>query len=393
MCPRFESRWYHSKGRTLVWPFSLLNFGLQILSVNSSLPSWLLVLRNADPDRVLWVHEEACSQDLLREYFMNLENAVACPVVQVPMRGGERLKTWDAVNELLRLFQGHGLTRSSVVVTTGGGAMSDALGFAASIWKRGMRTLHVPTTPLAAVDAAWGGKTGINWGGSKNQMGTFVEPLAVHIDARWMQTLGERDFHAGLAEAAKHALLDNAAMRSFQAPLPVWPCTGVEEHNAWTSWLEASAGVKKRIVELDPHEHGVRTTLNLGHTVAHALEASTATIQCAWLHGEAVALGLHFALHEALNPVMGAGDAMSAEDTEHAQWMGQWLKEWIPLPEGPWPDAASLWTFMTEDKKNVGDEVRDMAWRGVGKVVGPVSWKRDTFEATWETFVRSWNDS
>ena len=117
-----------------------------------------------------------------------MENAVACPVVQVPMRGGERLKTWDAVNELLRLFQGHGLTRSSVVVTTGGGAMSDALGFAASIWRRGMRTLHVPTTPLAAVDAAWGGKTGINWEGSGNQVGTFAEPLAVHIDARWMQT-------------------------------------------------------------------------------------------------------------------------------------------------------------------------------------------------------------
>ena len=84
---------------------------------------------------------------------------------------------------------------------------------------------------------------------------------------------------------------------------------------------------------------------------------------------------------------------MSAEDIKHAQWMEQWLKEWIPLPKGPWPDAASLWTFMTEDKKNIGDEVRDMAWRGVGKVVGPVSWKRDTFEATWETFVRSWNDS
>ncbi len=353
--------------------------------------NWLDILRRAEPDRVVWIHERDLQEELLQEYREALGATCGRLAGECSLAGGESLKTWEHIDRLLMHFREWGVTRATVVVTTGGGALSDAVGFAAAIWKRGVRLIHIPTTPLAAVDAAWGGKTGINWGGSKNQLGTFAPPLVVHVDARWMHTLPSRQFHAGIAEVAKHALLDPKAFEMCSTKLPPWP-TSAEGHLAWTQFLEQSARVKQNVVQEDPEERGVRCILNLGHTVAHAIEAFTASSSESWLHGEAVAVGLHFALFE-MTQLALSEHPKGAQAEVQATQMAQWLKEYVPVPK-TWPFGAhDLWAHMVHDKKNVANEVRDVAWRGVGEVVWPVHWKKDSFEATWSAFVRSWNSA
>ena len=356
-----------------------------------SQPNWLDVLRRAEPDRVVWIHERDLQEELLQECREGLHATCGSLAGECSLAGGESLKTWEQIDRLLMHFRDWGVTRTSVVVTTGGGALSDAVGFAAAIWKRGVRLIHIPTTPLAAVDAAWGGKTGINWGGSKNQLGTIAPPLAVHVDARWMHTLPSREFRAGLAEVAKHALLDATAFAACSNNLPPWP-TSEKGHLVWTQLLKQSAQVKQRVVQDDPEEHGVRCVLNLGHTVAHAIEAFTASSPEPWLHGEAVAVGLHFALFEMTQLALSERPQESQAEGQAVQ-MVRWLQDNVPVPT-TWPfEAHELWAHMVHDKKNVANEVRDVAWRGVGEVVWPVHWKKESFEATWNAFVRSWNNA
>ena len=354
--------------------------------------AWRDALRNVQPDGVAWIREESLETALVSEYRDALRSLGIQVMLETEFTGGEALKTWNLLPPLLAMFQSSGLTRRSVVITTGGGALSDFVGFAASIWKRGMQVAHIPTTTLAAVDAAWGGKTGVNWGEIKNQVGSFHPPVFVHLDSRWMKTLPQREFQAGLAEAAKHAMIDPQVNLS---PTPSFAdlIQGLDSSvNAWNVWLSESAAVKTHIVAQDPHEEGMRIVLNLGHTVGHALESACLSTSTPILHGEAVALGLAFAMWEAEHTALH-DEPLSKDAKQEADACRVWLNEHIPTPLSTLPEAEVLWPFMVQDKKNFGDEVRDVAWRGTGHLVWPVSWKKATFEATWNGFVRFWNES
>ena len=340
----------------------------------------LAQLLPADADRVLWVRESGLAPEVLAEYAGALDGACPGRWDVLELEGGETLKRWDAMPQLFDAFQAHSLTRSSLVLTCGGGALSDAVGLAAALWKRGLRVAHMPTTTLAMVDAAWGGKTGINWRGSKNQLGTFTLPEFVHLDARWLATLPDRERRAGLAEVAKHAMLH---AHLGQAHLEDWPSwdTSLDALEAWTAKLERSAQSKMSVVDADLHERGARAQLNLGHTVGHAVEAQFAATDHPWLHGEAVALGLRFVLFQAMDRA-----------AEACLFLDRWLATHVPLPDTPlaqWPDAKALWSHMTHDKKNVADQVVDVAWHGWGQAEWPVMLEKSAFEATWARFVRS----
>jgi 3-dehydroquinate synthase len=139
------------------------------------------------------------------------------------------------------------------------------------------------------------------------------------------------------------------------------------------------------VVEADLHERDARAQLNLGHTVGHAIEAHFATTVHPWLHGEAVALGLRFVLFQAKDHA-----------PEACMFLDNWLGAHVPLPATPlaqWPDAGVLWARMTHDKKNVADQVVDVAWLGWGKAEWPVMLEKSTFEATWVRFVRSFEEA
>ncbi|WP_375416649.1 3-dehydroquinate synthase [uncultured Hymenobacter sp.] len=176
--------------------------------------------------------------------------------------------------------------RYAVLVNLGGGVVTDLGGFCAAIYKRGLRFMQVPTTLLAQVDAAVGGKTGIDFQGFKNQLGVFQTPAGVFIEPRFLETLDVRQLKSGYAEVIKHNLVADADAFHEQRR------TGIVVDD-WTPTIAHAVALKQRIVAQDPYETGPRKLLNFGHTVGHALESYLLTQPGREiLHGEAVAAGL-----------------------------------------------------------------------------------------------------
>ena len=189
---------------------------------------------------------------------------------------GEEAKCLESVEELCRRFSRWGLTRRDVVVTVGGGVVTDTAGFAAAVYHRGVRVVHVPTTLLGQVDAAIGGKTGVNLPEGKNLVGAFWQPSAVLCDTEVLATLPPREYTSGLGEMAKYHFLTGTDMAGLPLDERVAECVRI----------------KAELVVRDATEHGERALLNYGHTLAHALETAG---DYDLRHGEAVAIGLVFA--------------------------------------------------------------------------------------------------
>lgn len=189
---------------------------------------------------------------------------------------GEEAKNFQSVEQLCRGFTRWGMTRSDAVVCVGGGVVTDVGGFAAAIYHRGISVLHVPTTLLGQVDAAIGGKTGVNLPEGKNLVGAFWQPKAVLCDTETLETLPPREHRSGLGEMAKYAFLGVDDLRDM----------------ALEDAVAACVGCKAEVVAGDERESGRRALLNYGHTLAHAIET---TGRYDLRHGEAVAVGLVFA--------------------------------------------------------------------------------------------------
>jgi 3-dehydroquinate synthase len=203
------------------------------------------------------------------------------------MEDGEDAKTLETVEALTRSFAQWGLLRGDAVVAFGGGVVGDTAGFAASVYYRGVDVVQVPTTLLAMVDAAIGGKTGVNLPEGKNLVGGFHQPLAVLADPAVLATLPDREYRCGLGEIAKYALMEDDFVTPVAAQLVA------RDPETLRTVVARCAAIKARYVAADELERsGTRAVLNYGHTLAHALETATGH---ALLHGEAVAIGLVFA--------------------------------------------------------------------------------------------------
>ncbi len=204
---------------------------------------------------------------------------------RIVIPSGEQNKTLDVScliwNELNRLNAG----RSSLLINIGGGMVSDIGGFAASVFKRGMDFINIPTTLLSMTDACYGGKTGIDFNGLKNNLGTFQEPLAIYIHPIFLQTVPDRILKSGLAESVKHALLTSHDQFRYYCQAPFADLISVDA-------IRNSIAVKMSIVTKDPKDQNLRQTLNLGHTIGHAIESYFLQTNTPLLHGEAVLLGL-----------------------------------------------------------------------------------------------------
>ncbi len=201
---------------------------------------------------------------------------------------GEQHKTLDTCASIWQQMEAAGLTRSSIVVNLGGGVVTDMGGWCAASYRRGIAFVNVPTTLLAAVDAAVGGKTGVNNGKFKNGIGAFAPAAHVLVSTQWLATLPQEHLLSGFAEMVKHSLLESG--QAF---------AGIVNHDPLTAplaqlqpLLEHSVRVKQRIASQDPTEQGLRRALNLGHTVGHALESHALENGSPVPHGYAVAWGL-----------------------------------------------------------------------------------------------------
>lgn len=203
---------------------------------------------------------------------------------------GETAKTMDSVLRICRWLLDSGADRKSLVLAIGGGTVTDTVGFAASIYKRGIAYANVPTTLLAMVDASIGGKTGVNIDGYKNMLGTFCQPEFTWILPEALRTLPEREFRSGSAELLKTFLIADA--RAYRKAVEI--LSGIPTIAGMAPLIRAAAAIKEKIVNEDPFEQGRRRVLNLGHTWAHAIEwwQSEQTPAGSLSHGEAVAIGI-----------------------------------------------------------------------------------------------------
>lgn len=238
---------------------------------------------------------------------------------------GEDAKNLESVEELCRGFARWNLHRADVVVAVGGGVVTDVAGFAAAVYHRGIAVVHVPTTLLGQVDAAIGGKTGVNLAEGKNLVGAFWQPAAVLCDTDTLTTLPPREYRSGLGEMAKYRFLGVENLRDM----------------ALEDAVAACVACKAEVVGADERESGRRALLNYGHTLAHALETAGGY---GLRHGEAVGVGLVFAarLAERLGRIDGDGV------TEHESLVASYD---LPLRPPPGLEPAELVSIMARDKK------------------------------------------
>lgn len=245
--------------------------------------------------------------------------------------------------------------RDTTVVALGGGVVCDIAGFAASTYQRGVNLIHMPTTLLAQVDAAIGGKTAINHPKGKNLIGSFYQPQAVIIDLDTLNSLPSREFKAGLGEVIKYGLLVGGSFLNKLKKALKQGLTAQSQELPWV--IQECCQIKARYVEADERESGLRALLNLGHTFAHALEASTNYQR--WLHGEAVAIGLYCAAILSYKLELANGKLV-AEVKQMLEYAG--LPYQIPRDL----DLGHLMALMRLDKKVKEDSLRFVVLKAPG---------------------------
>lgn len=267
---------------------------------------------------------------------------------------GEVNKSPESVLYIWKILSDRGAKRNAVLVNVGGGLVTDIGGFAAACFKRGIKCINVPTTLLSQVDASVGGKTGMNFNGLKNEIGTFSLPDKVIIDISFLKTLPQRQILSGFAEMLKHALL--AGGEHFEAVFSVSP-----EQIDWENFaglLEESVKVKYAVVKADPQEAGIRKALNFGHTVGHAIESAAIEKGVELYHGDAVAYGMLAELY--LSEVkMGFESGLYERIRQHIRRI---YPSYIPqVPE------ECLYGLMLHDKKNEQEGVNFTLLRRPGE--------------------------
>ncbi len=276
-------------------------------------------------------------------------------------------KTLQTLTEVWTALQQGGATRHSLMVNLGGGMVTDLGGFAASTFKRGLNYINIPTTLLAMVDASVGGKTGINFGGLKNEVGVFSNASSVILDTTFLKTQDDENLLSGYAEMLKHGLISNE--EHWAELLSV----GLDEPGRLGELVSKSVAVKERIVEQDPTEKGLRKALNLGHTVGHAFE-SLALQRKPVLHGYAVAYGLICELYLSAIKTGFPVDKMRQTVSFIREHYGQMA---ITCDDYP-----TLLGMMTHDKKNVAGEINFTLLGGIGDIrINQTATKEEIMEA------------
>ena len=306
-------------------------------------------------------------------------------------------KTLDSLSHVWAELQRGGATRHSLMINLGGGMVTDLGGFAASTFKRGLNYINIPTTLLAMVDASVGGKTGINFGGLKNEIGVFSCAKSVILDTTFLKTMDHENVCSGYAEMLKHGLIANDDMLAELLNFDL----DVIDYYQLTRMLEDSVKVKERIVEEDPTEQGIRKALNLGHTIGHAFEAFAMRAMGPMgpispispigpispmspigpmrpirpiLHGYAVAYGRVCELY------------LSCVKTGFPVDKMRQVVRYINENYGKLPvtcdDYPTLLELMTHDKKNVGDTINFTLLGGVGDIrINQTATKEEISEA------------
>lgn len=282
-------------------------------------------------------------------------------------------KTLDSLTHVWTALQQGGATRHSLLVNLGGGMVTDLGGFAASTFKRGLTYINIPTTLLSQVDASVGGKTGINFGGLKNEIGVFNSAASVILSTEFLHSLDHKNLLSGYAEMLKHGLISNEGNWAELLRFSFDYGLQTMDYGLLGKLVAKSVAIKERIVEEDPTEKGLRKALNLGHTAGHALESLALEQGCPVLHGYAVAWGLVCELY--LSVVKCNFPKNKLHQTV------QFIKENYGDPILDCKQYERLYEFMTHDKKNEGGVINFTLLGDIGDIrINQQATKEEIFE-------------
>ncbi len=291
---------------------------------------------------------EECKPVLQQFYCMRKAQFITIPATDTHKDIESLMLVWKGL-------QDGGASRHSCLINLGGGMVTDLGGFAASTFKRGINFINIPTTLLAMVDASVGGKTGINFGGLKNEVGVFNDSKFVILDTEFLKTLDAENICSGYAEMLKHGLISTEAMWkelvSFELDKP--------DLKQLQRMVADSVAVKERIVAEDPHEMGIRKALNLGHTFGHAFE-SWALKRKPILHGYAVAFGLI--------PELYLSTVKMGFPTDKMRQTVGFIKEYYGSLNITCDDYDELIELMRHDKKNQNGIINFTMLGGIGDI-------------------------
>lgn len=306
--------------------------------------------------RVLVVSDDIVAGHYLKQIESALADVAYCKTVILP--SGEEQKNLNNWQRLIEALVDLRAQRDATVVALGGGVVGDMAGFAAASYMRGIRLIQVPTTLLAQVDAAVGGKTGVNLAAGKNLVGAFHAPAAVVVDVDTLNTLDEREYRAGLAEVVKYGAIRDPDFF-------VWleqeaDALARRLPDALMEAVRRSVSNKAEVVAADERESGARALLNFGHTFGHALE--TATEYRRYRHGEAVAIGMSLAAR--LSELLSLAPVGSA-----ARLNTLLARMGLETQLAPEQDREQLLELMRLDKKNQAEQIRLVLLEGIGRAM------------------------
>jgi 3-dehydroquinate synthase len=277
-------------------------------------------------------------------------------IKEVTIPAGEQNKKIDSVGLIWEFLSKNGADRKSLLINLGGGMLTDLAGFAATTFKRGIDFVNIPTTLLSQVDASVGGKTGINFNGLKNEIGTFREPNVVLINVDFLKTIDHENFISGYAEMIKHGLIKSPV---HLAELKEFDINQIN-YKILEEIISHSVDIKKFFVENDLTEKGIRKALNFGHTVGHAFESLAMEQNRSILHGYAVAYGM---IAELFLSVKKCG----FPENEFEELV-EWLLNIYGKFEIRETDFERLYLLMTHDKKNENGRINFTLIPLVGEV-------------------------
>ena len=305
-------------------------------------------IKEADPSQIFVLADSNTKKHCLPVFSKALQNDFQFQLLS--FMAGEENKTIYTATELWEELAQKGADRNSLLINLGGGVVTDLGGFVASTYKRGIRFYNIPTSLLAMVDAAIGGKTGIDHRGVKNLVGTFAKAHGLFIHPKFLETLPAMEMRSGFAEILKHGLITDKTY--WHQALDAW------QTKSWNSLIMRSVEIKSAVVDQDPLEKNLRKMLNFGHTIGHALESYYLDKKQPLLHGEAIAAGM---LMAAFLSEEKTGLASNQKDEIAHSVLKIFGK--IQLEES---EVSELISWIKHDKKNTGNRLNFVLLKEIG---------------------------
>ncbi len=317
-------------------------------------------------DFSVWLSEQnyssiavICDENTSEKCLPKLEKVIIKDLILIKIKGGEKHKSLADCELIWHQLMENKVDRSSLLINLGGGMITDIGGFAAATFKRGISFVNIPTTLLGMVDASIGNKTGLNFNGIKNQIGTFSQAEAIVIDASFLETLPESEYKSGLGEVLKYGFIQAPDLFSYDYALDISQAI-----------IEKCVALKEYVVAQDPTENGWRQILNFGHTVGHALESYSLNTSAPLKHGEAVAWGM---LAECFISELKS-NFTSLEKAKEIIFSIYTLPNWFNEM-----DYEAIYEFAKHDKKNKGGEINCTLLQEIGRPEVGVHLKKDEF--------------